>query len=197
MLDISQVLIIPGRLSFTISDSTVQGTFTPSRRIANNSARDSFSEEMVANLESLLRSVLASGSGQSYRRAWTLFREFHEKFYKTKAFHLPLTTASLALFISFLDGRNLLPSTILTYLSAIGYVHKMKGLHDPTKAFLIQKLLTSLSRQKSCDVRFRYLNLFCMTSYVLSSTPILRQHSVYFFQPCFPQLSTVSFASVN
>ena len=140
-------------MSFTISDSTVQGTFTPSRRIANNSARDSFAEELVANLESLLSSVLASGSGQSYRRAWTLFREFHEKFYKTKAFHLPLTTASLALFISFLDGRNLSPSTILSYLSAIGYVHKMKGLHDPTKAFLIQKLLTSLSRQKSCDVR--------------------------------------------
>lgn len=100
-----------------------------------------------------MSSVLASGSGQSYRRAWTLFREFHEKFYKTKAFHLPLTTASLALFISFLDGRNLSPSTILSYLSAIGYVHKMKGLHDPTKAFLIQKLLTSLSRKKSCDVR--------------------------------------------
>ena len=29
----------------------------------------------------------------------------------------------------------------------------MKGLHYPTKAFLIQKRLTSLSRQESCDVR--------------------------------------------
>ena len=142
-----------GRLSFTISDNTVQGTFTPSRRIANNSARDCFAEELVANLESLLSSVSASGSGQLYRRAGTLFREFHETFYKTKAFQ-PLTTVSLALFISFLDSRNLSPSTILSYLSAIGYIHKMKGLHDPTKAkFLIQKLLTSLSRQKSCDVR--------------------------------------------
>ena len=27
-----------------------------------------------------------------------------------------------------------------------GYVHKMKGLYHPTKAFLIQKLLTSVSR---------------------------------------------------
>ena len=151
--DQSVANIVNASLAEITQDSTVQGTFTPSRRIANNSARDSFAEELVANLESLLSSVLASGSGQSYRRAWTLFREFHEKFYKTKAFHLPLTTASLALFISFLDGRNLSPSTILSYLSAIGYVHKMKGLHDPTKAFLIQKLLTSLSRQKSCDVR--------------------------------------------
>lgn len=29
----------------------------------------------------------------------------------------------------------------------------MKGLYDPMKAFLIQKLLTAISRRKSCDVR--------------------------------------------
>ena len=92
----------------------------------------------------------------------------------------------MALFISFLDGRNLSPATILCYLSAIGYIHKMKGLHDPAKAFLIQELLTSLSRQKSCDVRLPIsLNLSCMTSYALSSTPTLRQHSVYFFSAMF------------
>ena len=45
------------------------------------------------------------------------------------------------------------PATILSYLSVIGFVHKMRGLHDPAKAFIIQKLLTSLSRRKSCDVR--------------------------------------------
>ena len=43
-----------------------------------------FCRRVVVNLESLLSSVLASGSGQSYRSAWTLFREFHEKFYKQK-----------------------------------------------------------------------------------------------------------------
>ena len=31
--------------------------------------------------------------------------------------------------------------------------HTMKSLHTPTWAFLIKKLLTALSRQKSCDVR--------------------------------------------
>ena len=45
------------------------------------------------------------------------------------------------------------PTSILSYLSAIGFVHKMRGLHDPVKAFIIQKLLTSLSRRRSCDVR--------------------------------------------
>ncbi|XP_078354820.1 uncharacterized protein LOC144639381 [Oculina patagonica] len=134
-------------------DSTLQGTFTPGGQITDHCAREPFADELVANLESLLSSVLSSGSCQSYRRAWTLFREFHATFYKTDAVHLPLSTASLALFISFLDGKKLSPATILSYLSAIGYVHKMKGLRDPTKAFLIQKLLTSLSRRKSSDVR--------------------------------------------
>jgi len=108
---------------------------------------------LVTNLESLLSSVLSSRSCQSYRRAWSLFREFHTKFYKTETLHLPLSTASLALFISFLDAKKMSPATILSYLSAIGFVHKMRGLHDLTKAFIIQKLLTSLSRRKSCDVR--------------------------------------------
>ena len=40
-----------------------------------------------------------------------------------------------------------------SYLSAISYVHKLKGLRDPTKSFLIQKLLTALSRQRAADVR--------------------------------------------
>ena len=109
-------------------------------------------------------SVLAPGSGHSYRRAWTLLREFYEKFHKTKSLPFTINQRVFGAFISFLDGRNLSPSTILSYLSAIGYVYKMKGLHDPTKAFFfhsfigcsssdIQKLLTSLSRQKSCDVK--------------------------------------------
>lgn len=135
------------------ADSTVQGAFSTSRRSANSSAREPFAKELVANLESLLSSVLSSHSCQSYRRAWSLFREFHTKFYKTETLRLPLSTASLALFISFLDARKMAPSTILSYLSAIGFVHKMRGLHDPAKAFIIQKLLTSLSRRKSCDVR--------------------------------------------
>ena len=139
-------------MPFTFADSTVQGAFSPSRRSANSSAREPFAEELVANLESLLSSVLSSRSCQSHRRAWTLFREFQIKFCKTETLRLPLSTASLALFISFLDARKMAPATILSYLSAIGLVHKMRGLHDPAKAFIIQKLLTSLSRRKSCDV---------------------------------------------
>ena len=40
-----------------------------------------------------------------------------------------------------------------SYLSAICYVHKLRGLHDPTKSFLIHKLLTALSRRQPVDIR--------------------------------------------
>jgi hypothetical protein len=41
----------------------------------------------------------------------------------------------------------------MSYVSAIGYAHKMKGFADPSKAFLIRKLLTAVGRQKSSDIR--------------------------------------------
>ena len=56
-------------------------------------------------------------------------------------------------FVSYLHARKLAPSTFKSYLSAIGYVHKLKGLRDPTRAFIIDKLLTALSRQSSSDIR--------------------------------------------
>ena len=101
---------------------------------------------------SLLNYALLSGSCHSYQRACHLFMEFHKRFFKTDSPRLPLSTTCLVLFISSLDERKLAHSTITSYLSAIGYVHKMKGLPDPTKTFLIHKLLSGLGRQKSPDV---------------------------------------------
>ena len=54
---------------------------------------------------------------------------------------LPLTPAILALFISHLHNIKLAPATIATYISAIGYSHKIQNLADPTDNFLIQRLL--------------------------------------------------------
>ena len=101
----------------------------------------------------MLNSALSSGSRKLYQRAWAVFNEFYRQFYYADDPLLPLTIPSLALFISYLHARQLAPSTIKSYLSAIGYVHKMKGLCDPTKAFLITKLLTALGRQGSSDIR--------------------------------------------
>ena len=40
-----------------------------------------------------------------------------------------------------------------SYLSAISYVHKVAGVHDPTKTFVIQTLLRAINRSKTADIR--------------------------------------------
>lgn len=101
----------------------------------------------------LLSSALTASSRRIYQRAWVVFRQFYAQFYGFTDPTLPLPPNCIPLFISYLSFRKLAFSTIKSYLSAISYVHKIKGFHDPTKSFLIQKLSTALSRQQSSDIR--------------------------------------------
>ena len=108
---------------------------------------------MVSNLRVLLSTALTDGTRRSYLRAWVVFRQFYAHFYGSTTPPLPLTPTCIPLFISYLSFRKLAFSTITSYLAAISYVHKLRGFRDPTKSFLIQKLLTALSRQRPADVR--------------------------------------------
>ena len=96
---------------------------------------------------------MTDSSRRQYQRAWAVFRQFYCRFYGSENPILPLVPNCIPLFISYLSFRKMAYSTINSYLSAISYVHKLKGLRDPTKSFLIQKLLTALSRQRAADVR--------------------------------------------
>ena len=87
-----------------------------------------------------------------YQRAWVVFHQFYAQFYACTDPQVPLPLTCIPLFISYLSFRKLASSTIKSYLSAISYVHKLKGLHDPTKSFLVEKLLTALSRQQPLDI---------------------------------------------
>ena len=87
-----------------------------------------------------------------YQRSWVVFSEFYHRFHNN-TLTLPLSPASIALFISYLCAKGLAPATINSYLSAIAYVHKVKGLSDPTKYFLIGKLLVAVGRRTQADTR--------------------------------------------
>ena len=101
----------------------------------------------------LLNSTLTASSRRLYQRAWVVFRQFYAHLYGSTNPPLPLPPTCIPLFISYLSFRKLACSTIKSYLSAISYVHKLKGFNDPTKSFLIDKLLTALSRQQPSDIR--------------------------------------------
>lgn len=102
----------------------------------------------------MLSSALSPCSRQSYQRAWQLYVQFSGRFCDTFSPSLPLDVTSLALFISYMTARKFAHSTICSYISAISYVHKLRGLTDPTKSFLISKLLTAHRRANpQLDVR--------------------------------------------
>jgi len=121
-----------------------------------------------------------------YQRAWATFNEFHAHFYEGFTITLPVSTCQIALFISYLSARKMAPATIMSYMSALGYVHKMRGLTDPTKSFLIQKLLTAIGRNRKADIRLpisRPVLYELVRSLKVSS--YLRPRNARYIQQCF------------
>lgn len=94
-----------------------------------------------------MSAIIQAGSATStralYKRAWTLFKSFCAKFHLGS---FPASSNVIALFISFMHSHMYATSTIRTFVSAIGYVHKINGLPDPTISFTIQKAFTGLKK---------------------------------------------------
>ena len=95
----------------------------------------------------LTRSSLQKSSLPTYKRAWNLFTEFHSIILQTACYALPISPATLALFIAFLFEREYASSTVNTYVSAIGYSHRLLAVADPTKVFFILQMLKGYSKQ--------------------------------------------------
>ena len=105
-------------------------------------------------MNELLHSAITEGSRKTYQRAWTTYVNFSSKFCESHTSLLPVSVNNLALFISYLSARKFASSTISTYVSALSYVHKLASFSDPTKHFLVQKILAAHSKLYSTpDVR--------------------------------------------
>ena len=62
--------------------------------------------------------------------------------------------SDILLFIAHLHKESLSAASIVSYLSALAYLHKIKGLFDPTKHFVVSKAIAGCRRfSKSHDVR--------------------------------------------
>ena len=67
---------------------------------------------------------------------------------------LAYESGTICLFIIFLDKKGPKVTTITTYLSAVGYVHKILGLSDPTQQSIVRQTLGGLQKRgKEGDVR--------------------------------------------
>ena len=141
------------RPAFTLTGGGIQALSVPCGLQANTGAASSLAGELVEHLKLLLQSAISPGSRRTYQRAWTVYAKFAEQFGLSDTLSLPLSVNSVALFIAHLSAKRLAPVTISTYISAISYVHKLQGYADPTKVFLILKLLAAIKSRSRPDIR--------------------------------------------
>ena len=105
-------------------------------------------------MNSLLSSALAPSTLDTYRRAWATYSKFSNDFLG-QIVTIPLSVSHICLFVAFLQHQKFAPRSISTYLSAIGFIHKMQGFDDPTSAFLVSKLVAGAYRlNHKPDIRF-------------------------------------------
>lgn len=100
----------------------------------------------------LLDSALAPATKASYRNALHHYRNFYKTYYSGNTL-FPVSTKQLAQFIAVCHHRGLKHSTITSYISAIGYIHKLHNMVNPLDSFLIKKLLHSLRRSAKANKR--------------------------------------------
>ena len=120
-------------------------------------------------------SSLARSTVNGYSRAWGLFRIAMNKLniaYRGNQ-DLPLTEYHILLFIGALQEAGYAPTSMVTYVSALGFAHKFKGFADPTSSFKVQKVLAAAIRLRpSMD------NRLPITLNILSRLNNSLQHTV-------------------
>ena len=118
--------------------------------MASSSTCTPQTQELVGILVQLLKVSVAPSSYKLYKRSWTLFKQCLSflQVTQTTTVSLPLSVSQVALFVSYLHKHGYSPSSIVSYTSAIGYVHRISNFTDPTSAVLVQKLLSACLKLK-------------------------------------------------
>lgn len=101
---------------------------------------------MAGIVSNLLQSSLQPSSIPTYKRARKLFHQFLYFTFEDVDFTLPISSPVLALFIAYMYKRSYAASTVNTYVSALGYSHKLAGFTGPTKVFYVTQILKGYSK---------------------------------------------------
>jgi integrase len=118
---------------------------------------------------------LAPSSRNTYRRALLLFIQHTNSANNNLPLPFPATIAALIKFITTLYANNYAPSTITTFVSAIAFVNKLYGAHDPHQHFLVIKMLEG-TRKLGHTVDTRQPITLSILHKLISSLPIVHHH---------------------
>ena len=122
-----------------------KGTETGHRGRSNPDPRPSFTRDIQAHLSQLLKHSLAPTSYSQYHRAWKLFNEFHTQ-WKGVTPTLPVNGDTAAMFIAYLSSRSYAPSTVRSYISALGHINQLKRGAGFSDNIICKKLLDGLDK---------------------------------------------------
>lgn len=105
----------------------------------------------------LIKASLARSTRTAYRRYINRFKEFCRT-QQPQLSWKPASASSIAKFIAHLFNNHYSPSTIASHLSAIAYSHKIRGLRDPSRDFVVQRMLLGCKKiAKVSDTRLPIL----------------------------------------
>ncbi|VDI07911.1 Hypothetical predicted protein [Mytilus galloprovincialis] len=121
------------------------------RHCSQTSSKSTRFAKLQEPLNQIFNSILSDSSQKTYRRAIIHYKSFVEEY--GIRFQLQLTNSDLILFIAHLKNKELAASSISTYISAIGFTHKINSWPDPTDSFIIDKVLKSVHKGKNQDMR--------------------------------------------
>ena len=99
-------------------------------------------------MKDLLAASVAQSSMQLYRRSWALFRECSSLLSRSNSslITIPVSGSHVAVFVTYLHSEGYAPTSIVSYVSAVGYLHRLLGIQDPTSGTLVQKLLAGAAK---------------------------------------------------
>lgn len=100
----------------------------------------------MGEISRLLSIAFSKNSYKTYSTGWNALCEFMGQ--GSAAPTMPITSAMVRAFIAWLSLKGCAPATIATYVAGVGFYHKFHGYADPTKDFLVSKLLEGCRRDR-------------------------------------------------
>lgn len=103
-------------------------------------------------VDRLVCASLSENTKRVYSTGDRVFSAFRNEYNLPEQWPVPIDHVTL--FVAYMSLQQLASSTAATYLSALSYRHKSLGWTDPTKNFIVRKMLEGMrKRSKSEDAR--------------------------------------------
>ena len=105
---------------------------------------------------------------KTYQTGWRAFCQFRNL--RLDCNFVATTVQDVREFVAWLSLKQLAPGSIATYVSGVGFRHKINGLPDPTRDLLVAKLMEGCrrdrpSRDNRLPISVSVCTVYCLPSH--------------------------------